>query len=169
MAIFGNEDMQRLDWVLLQNGAITLYYSQEIFESDLAWLRWQEYQIHQFDCTHWQTEKNLHDAMAAQFAFPAYYGCNLEALNDCLSDLIIPNDSGRVIVFHHYDQFAERFPKTAWHVLDIIASQARSYLLFGLRLMALVQSDDPRIAFDSVGACPVMWNRREFLNKNRGL
>jgi hypothetical protein len=87
MAVFRNEDMQNLDWALLQNSPVTLYYCQEILETNLAWLREHDYHVDQFDCSHWQTEKNLHEALAAQFAFPAYYGCNLDALNDCLSDI----------------------------------------------------------------------------------
>ena len=37
------------------------------------------------------------------------------------------------------------------------------------RLLTLAQSDDPRIEFEPVGAHPVIWNPREWLDKNRGL
>jgi RNAse (barnase) inhibitor barstar len=169
MAIFRYEDLQRVDWELLQNDPIALYYRKEILESDLSWLREYEYDVDQFNCKDWQKEDDLHEAFAIQLKFPAYYGRNLDALNDCLGDLVIPEQSGRVLVFHRYDQFVVQFPEVAEHVLDIIASQARSFLLFGLRLIILVQSDNPRLTFNPVGACPVTWNRREWLNKNRGL
>jgi hypothetical protein len=42
-------------------------------------------------------------------------------------------------------------------------------LLFGRRLLTLAQCDDPRAAFDPVGAHPALWNPREWLDKNRGL
>ncbi len=73
------------------------------------------------------------------------------------------------MTFSHYDYVARQMPDVAWRVLDIIASQARYFLLFGRRLLALVQSDDPRLHFKPVGACPVDWNGREWLNKDRGL
>jgi hypothetical protein len=169
MAIFRDEDIQQLDWALLYNSPITLYYCQEILESDLSWLQEHGYHTDLFDCMNWRTEEDLHNALATQLVFPDYYGSNLDAFNDCMRDLVIPEDSGRVFVFHRYDLFAVQYPEIAWHILDIIASHSRCASLFGRRLVALVQSDDPRIAFNPVGACPVMWNRREWLNKNRGL
>jgi len=42
-------------------------------------------------------------------------------------------------------------------------------LLLGQRLLALVQSDDPRIRFERIGAVPVNWNPREWLDSDRGL
>lgn len=54
-------------------------------------------------------------------------------------------------------------------VLDILEINLRTYLLFGRRHLTLLQSNDPEIQFKFVGTCPVRWNRREWLNKNRGL
>lgn len=34
-----------------------------------------------------ETRDQLHDALARQLSFPAYYGRNLDALFDCLTDL----------------------------------------------------------------------------------
>jgi RNAse (barnase) inhibitor barstar len=169
MAIFRRDDEQKTDWALLQNGPITLYYRREILDKDLSWLHENGYKIDQFNCADWQMEDNLHETLATQLAFPAYYGRNLDALNDCLSDLAISEQGGRVVVFNQYDQFSARFSEVAWLVLDIFATQARFHLLFGLRLIVLVQSDNPRLTLNPVGASPIMWNRQELLNKNRGL
>ena len=111
----------------------------------------------------------MHEALASGLEFPDYYGGNLDALNDCISDLEIPEESGRVLIFHRYDAFAAKFPREAWAVLDIIESKSRFLLLFARRLFALVQADDPKLSFQDVGAHPVMWNRREWLNKSRGI
>lgn len=43
-----------------------------------------------------------------------------------------------------------------------MASHSRAAALFGDRLMCLVQSNDPRINFDVVGAAPVLWNEAEW-------
>jgi hypothetical protein len=42
-------------------------------------------------------------------------------------------------------------------------------LLLGQRLLALIQSDDPRIRFERIGAVPVNWNPREWQDSDRGL
>jgi RNAse (barnase) inhibitor barstar len=169
MAVFHDGAFQRLDWNLLRHGPIALYYRPDVLAEDVTWLIQHDYIINQFDCQIWQSPDDLHQALATELAFPDYYGRNLAALNDCLSDLAIPDPGGRVLVFAHYDQVARQWPEMAWHVLDIIADQSRSFLLFGRRLIALIQTDDPQLVFDPVGACPVSWNSREWFNKNRGL
>ena len=42
-------------------------------------------------------------------------------------------------------------------------------LLTGKRLIILVQSDDPCMEFNQLGGVSAEWNRREWLNKDRGL
>ena len=101
--------------------------------------------------------------------FPAYYGRNLDALNDCIGDMEIAEEGGRVLVFNRYDSFAAKVPDVAWSVLDILESNSRRLLLLGRRLIVLVQSDDPRISFERVGGRPVSWNMREWLNSSRNL
>jgi RNAse (barnase) inhibitor barstar len=163
MAIFRNEPeaFQRLDWALLQNGAITLYLRAEFLAEDAEWLKSHNYRIDSFDCSAWGSEEDMHEALASSLEFPDYFGRNLDALNDCISDIEIPEESGRVLIFHRYDMFAAKYPRAAWVILDIIENKSRLLLFFGRRLLALVQSDDPKISFESVGARPVMWNRRE--------
>jgi hypothetical protein len=48
-----------------------------------------------------------------------------------------------------------------------MAHHSRTAALFGRRLMCLVQSDDPHIRFEPVGATPVAWNDAEWLNSKR--
>jgi hypothetical protein len=72
-----------------------------------------------------------------------------------------------VLVFTRYDRFAGSCPRSSQIVLDIMAGQARSAALFGRRMMCLVQSDDPDIRFEPVGATPVMWNDAEWLDAKR--
>ena len=54
-------------------------------------------------------------------------------------------------------------------ILDVIETTSRGFLLTGRKLLALVQSDDPRIAFERVGARPVNWNPQEWLPSDRGV
>lgn len=171
MAVFRDDadDFQRLDYTLLQNGSITLYYRAEFLAEDVSWLSTHGYRIDNFDCTAWQMKQDMLAAFASTLEFPEYFGQNLDALNDCLSDIDVLEKGGRVLVFHRYDAFAARLPEAAWTVLDIIEINSRRFLLFGQHLITLLQSDDLQIQFNSVGGCPVMWNNREWIDKNRDL
>ena len=171
MAIFQKEAelLHPLDWTLLQNGAITLYRRPRLLEEDVEWLRGHHYRVDRFDCSTWFSESEMHEALSSGLEFPDYYGRNINALNDCISEIEIPLEGGRVLVLNRYDYFAAKFPDLAWSVLDVMESNARRLLLFGLRLIVLVQSDDPGISFDPVGGRPVKWNSREWLDKSRGL
>jgi hypothetical protein len=171
MAIFRNgpEEFQRLDWALLQNGAVTLYFRPQGLIDDVQWLKEHEYRITSFDCSTWTSVSEMHDALSFGLEFPDYYGRNFAALNDCIGDLEISDEGGRVIIFNRYDSFAARFPQVAWDVLDIMETNSRRFLLFGRRLIVLVQSDNPEISFETVGGQSVSWNIRELLSVSRRL
>ena len=163
------DETTRLDWRILQNGAICLYFQRHILDEDVAWLREHGYEVHEFDCAQWTSESEFHADVSRELGFPAWYGRNLDAFNDSLSDLVVPDAGGVALVLGRFDLFTQRLPNVAWHVLDIVEVNSRRFLLFGRRLVALVQSDDPAISFDPVGARPVMWNPREWLARRRGL
>lgn len=90
---------------------------------------------------------------------------NLDALEELLVDMDVPQESGTLFVFWRFDTFARRFSRHAFQVLDIMEQTSRMFLLSGQRFMALVQSDDPDLAFDPVGARPVLLNPTEHLRK----
>ncbi len=71
------------------------------------------------------------------------------------------------MVFTGYDKFVAHCPHGAQATLDIFADQARGAALFGHRMCCLVQSDDPNIRFEPVGAMPVLWNDAEWLDSKR--
>ena len=50
---------------------------------------------------------------------------------------------------------------------DIFASSSRYHALFGRRLIMMLQVDECSFHLPPVGACPVIWNRKEFLDKSR--
>jgi hypothetical protein len=125
------------------------------------------------DASPWTTEQDLHREIAAALNFPSYYGHNLNALNDCLRDVgsmeygTSPAATGLALVILGYDKFSAAKPDIAQAMLDIFAGQARHAALIGHRMLCLLQSDDPRIAFAPVGAMPVMWNDAEWLDSSR--
>jgi RNAse (barnase) inhibitor barstar len=171
MAAFRNEPdtWGRIDWLLMQNGPVSLYWREAYLDEDLRWLKEHGYRVDSFDASAWNSEVQMHRDFARTLAFPEYYGLNLDALNDCLSDLEIADESGRVVVLRHFDTFANRISNVAWTVLDILANRSRTFMLYGLRFVVVVQSDDATINLSPVGASTVNWNHREWLNRDRGL
>ena len=180
MAVFSTSDEendQGLDWTILRDGGVALYWRTEVLAEDVEWLESHGYRIVSFDTADWLSEDQLHASLEAALSFPTYYGKNLDALDECIQeDLAVPDVGGLVLLLYHYDQFARanvgvgpNQKSIAEVVLDIFASAVRYHMLFGRRLLILVQSNDSRIRFARLGGITASWNRREWLNKNRGL
>ncbi|MEV8514484.1 barstar family protein [Dactylosporangium sp. NPDC051484] len=177
MAVFdpGADLSEDLAFRLLSSTSVTLFWRPQVLDETTAWLSAHGYQVTRLDAAPWATEADLHRDIAAALAFPDYYGRNLDALNDCMRDVVgqaygwAPDATGLVLVFTGYDAFAVRRPRAAQVVLDIVAERSRGAALFGRRLMCLVQSNDPRIRFEPVGATPVAWNDAEGLDSARGI
>jgi len=165
MTIFQNnsDEWQRLDWSILQNGWISLYWKNEVLDEDLEWFKKENYILVDFDSKTWTEEKEMHKQLKKKLNFPEYYGENFDALNDCLSELKILN-FGQIVTFRHLDSLD---PKRVHKLLDVFASNSRRQMLFGKRLIILAQVDNPNYRIEQVGATPVMWNGAEWLISNR--
>lgn len=164
---------QDLAFQLMVHSSVTLFWRRALLDETTDWLEKSGYHVVRLDAAGWTGEEDLHRDIAAALSFPDYYGRNLDALNDCLRDVAVQDYgwpagvTGLVLTFTGYDSFVARSPQVAQVVLDIIAGQARSALLFGQRLLTLVQTDDPRLVFGPVGAAPVVWNDVEWLEESR--
>ncbi|OMF00895.1 hypothetical protein BK127_37815 [Paenibacillus sp. FSL H7-0331] len=126
------------------------------------------FDLYHFDCECWDRNTCLKE-LGETLGFPDYYGMNLAAFNDCLSD-IVPDNEGMVLIFKNFDKFNERCKDTAYHVLGIIQDNSWR-LLVGNRkkLIAFIHSHDPKMNIKSLGALPVLWNNEEWLDKSRGI
>jgi RNAse (barnase) inhibitor barstar len=164
-----NETLKRLDIDILAYSPVALYFKTEIFKQDLSWFEKNNYQIFKLNASEWLDEVDFHKDIARKMDFPGYYGENLDALNDCLRDVSFQGIAGIVVAFEHFDFFFKKFEYAAWAILDIISDHSRCRLLSNHKLIALVQSDDPRIQIKPVGASTPMWNTREWHAKNREL
>jgi RNAse (barnase) inhibitor barstar len=150
------------------NGAIIMFWQQNILEKFIENVRSEGFDCYYLDCENWD-EKTCLKEIGDSLEFPNYYGKNLDAFNDCLSD-IVPEDEGSVLVFKNFDKFNARCKETAYQILNII--QINSWrLLVGSqkKLLVFLHSNDPKLHIQSVGALPVLWNNEEWLNKSRGL
>jgi hypothetical protein len=169
----GSDLRHDLAYRLMVNTFVTLYWRRALLEDTTAWLTAHDYQVVQLDASTWTGDHDLHRELAQALDFPDYYGQNLDALNDCLRDVVAyrygarRDATGLFLVFTGYDAYTAHSPRSAHIVLDIIAGQARNAALVGHRIGCLVQSDDPSIRFDPVGAAPVMWNDAEWLDSRR--
>jgi Barstar (barnase inhibitor) len=155
------------------NGPVTLFWRESLFTQALGWMRRNGYTVAELDAQGWECDDDLHRDIAAALGFPAYYGHNLDALNDCMNDVVdyeygtSRDAAGLALAFAGYDAFARRRPRAAHAVLDIMADHSRGAMLTGHRLLCLVQSNDPQLAFEPVGAKPVLWNSSEWLDARR--
>ncbi len=162
-----------LGYQLMAASFVHLFWRRSLLDSTVGALRDHGYHVVRLDAAGWTSDADLHRDVAAALHFPDYYGGNLDALNDCLRDVVSydygtsPEATGLVLVFAGYDAFTRRSPRTAQIVLDIIADRARSAALIGHRMCCLVQSDDPDIRFDPVGAMSVLWNSAEWRDSSR--
>jgi hypothetical protein len=167
------EDRHDLDFRLMVNSSVVLFWRPVLLERNLDWLARHGYDVNRVDASGWRAEHDLHHDLAAALEFPDYYGENLDALNDCLRSIAgydyrsSPEATGFVLALTGYDAFAEHCPDAAHAVLDIFAVQSRFAGLIGHRMLCLIQSDDPDIDFEPVGRTPVMWNNDEWLDSNR--
>ena len=161
--------IERLDVQLLQSSAVTLYHKANLLAHDIAALQQFGYRVYTLEAARWPSAADFHGAARRVFAFPDYYTANLASWIDCLGELEVPHEGGVVMQFRHFDAFSRADPQFAHTLLDSIESASRRFLLLGQRLLALVQSDDPRIRFERIGAVPVNWNPREWLDSDRGL
>jgi RNAse (barnase) inhibitor barstar len=103
----------------------------------------QGYQIVRIDAAAPETERDFLGAIGTALDFPDYYGHNLDALNDCLRDVVRkaygwrPDATGLAIVFTGYEAARARWPRTAQRVLEIIDEHSRDAETNGDRLLCL--------------------------------
>jgi hypothetical protein len=158
---------------LMVNTFVTMFRRRSILDEKISYLRSLACHLVPMNAADWHTPAAMHRDLAASLGFPSYYRHNPEAFNDCLRDIAEdgrgwpPSATGFTLVFLGFDSFAARYPGEAWGLLDIIARQCRTALVYGRRMLCLVQSDDPDLSFEPVGAVPVMWNDEESLDTNR--
>ena len=171
MAVFNKSDFRHdwQIWQLLRYGPITLFHQLQILEETVRYLREQGYVVHEFDCVDYEDEQLILNDIASRLGGLQDYDIkpNLDGFNDYLRDIEVSAESGLVIVLKNFDTFFGKFTYCAQSILDIIAHHYHQNLLFGLRFMALVQTDDPLIQIKPVGAFKVCWNDKEWLVKNR--
>lgn len=183
MSLFKNtvEGWQRLDWQIIRDGGIALYWRQEYLADDIKWLKDHNYDVYQLDCERWRSEDEMYSEMGRVLRFSEWWGPrwghNTDALRDCLTDLPVREDGGAVLVLHRFDIYAggpgaasaNDGHTKAEAFLDLMVRCCRIFLLTGRGFITLLQTNDPKIMLRSIGAVSPVWNHREWLTKNRSV
>lgn len=165
-------DRQRPDWSLLQNGAVHLFWSQQVLAEtrlQLAAIGYEQSEI-AFGgrAPGFQSQMSKALKWEDQFGYGGWTG-NLNALEDGMRHFPFGPSGRSCLVFLNFHHFTTKSPQTAHSVLDIIECAARDHLLSGKLLLALVQTNDNRYECAPVGCRRVGWNPREWTNAHRGL
>jgi len=155
-----------LDYLLLKDGNVIKYHNTDVLEGDIEWLDKNNYDLIDIDTASWNSN-NFHQSIKSSFSFPDYYGENLNAFADCLSDMKNAKYKGLVIVLRRFDNFTDLDRVLSESLLDAISSIARRWVLQGFYLLCLVQSDDPDITYDKIGGYAPNWNGVEWFDDDR--
>jgi hypothetical protein len=177
MSFFGNnpEDWERLDWQILRDGAIHLYWRSEYLAEDERWFADHGYRLYRFDCSTWTSSDEMFADFGRVLEFPDWWGRNINALDECMADLAIGTGAGAALLLSNFDiYFFGSGAATlmsgrieAEVVLDIISRASQFQLLNGRRLVALIQTKDPKLHIGKLGGMAPCWNRREWLDAKR--
>lgn len=160
------------DFALLRDRGLAMYRQRAVLVEAEQELLLLGYEAIRLDAHGW-TESDLHDAFASALDFPEHYGRNLNALADCLYDVAHGDygwsamSTGLAVTVDGFGAFAEREPDLATLVVGVLAGATSAGLLFGHRLVWLLQVNDGQFRLPSIGCFQVPWNRREWLDADR--
>ena len=157
---------QALDYEILIDGPISMYFKRTHLSNDIEELENLGYPIIELNTNDWD-KRNFHKRLKVGFSFPDYYGDNFNAFEDCLNDLFLRHKKGIVIVFRNFSEFVEIDRFSSEVILDVISNLSRRCLLDQKRVICLVHSNDSDLAFEKLGGIRPVWNRNEWFNEDR--
>ena len=94
---------------------------------------------------------------------------SLDALSDGLAYISWPTSNRLALCIRRFDRLWYADKETFHGVIDVLANSIREELLFGRLLLVVIQTSDPNLEIPAVGGNNVLWNKREWMNKDRGL
>ncbi len=143
---FSTDDIlgNRLDFEIACDGFVRWLRDDTALRNAETWLRREGYRVIELDAGAWREAMQMHIAFATALQFPSHFGRNLDALDDCMSDVAVANygwdgtETGLVLILSGFDDFAQRLPRIADHVKQILGRQGRYAALFGNRLLTIL-------------------------------
>ena len=153
-------------------GLIELYFRAEVLNTAIETLESRGAQTVRIDAGAWETGTAL-ASIANALEFPSYFGNNLDALADCMFDVVsgeygyLTDAPLRLLAIYQFDSFVSVDAKRAADILTVLYESAIMGLKLGKPFLILLQSDDGELTLPSVGAQPIGWNRAEFSKSTR--
>lgn len=174
MVVF-NDDVQGThpeDYQLLHCGHLHLFrhsWALSRLVTDLAGLGYDVVEVDTASC---DGADSLRDAVIGAIDdWPSDYGRgSWPGFNDGLMDYLLTAQRQLVVlVLKGLDQARGHDDACVLTLLDLLASIARWHLLFGRRLICLIETDDTELDIGELGGERPAWNRHEFrLDHRRG-
>lgn len=160
------------DFALVRSGGVALYLDPAVLGEAEAQLDTLGYDRVRVDAGRWN-EVTMHDAVSAALDFPSYYGRDLGALADCLTDVAHGDygwdaaRTGLAVIVANFGAFSRRQPDLAVELADLFTGATRYGLAFGHRLIWLLHVDSRHFQLGPVGGFAIPWNGREWLESAR--
>ena len=151
---------------ILRDGSICKFFKSAVLNEEIEWFNENHFEVVEMDARNWNG-KNIHKNLKEALNFPDYYGENLDAFDDCIDDKYNERYKGLVLAFRHYDNFIEEDKEFGEAILDILACKSREWLVFGRKLIVLLQSDNPDLELSKLGGISPSWNGAEWFDKDR--
>jgi hypothetical protein len=73
---------------LMINSSVSLFWRSTTLDDTVEWLGARDYQIVRLDASAWMSAPDMHREIASALDYPTYNGRNLDALNDCMRDVV---------------------------------------------------------------------------------
>jgi Barstar (barnase inhibitor) len=175
MAVFQKKDLKQGAYWLMHNGPVNLFQSEDVLNDCIKDLEELKYSVHVVETIDLSVPKLIR-ALASTLDFPDFFTGNgsLDAFNDCMKDVIHGeygwnsiDDAGLVIVLRHFDNFTNSNPQKAQMLIDILADCSRSAMLWGNRVIILLQVEDAEYRLEPLGATNARWNSKEIAYSSR--
>lgn len=167
-----DDDVNRADWPLLQNGAVNLFWRLEILDDAQRALRLLDYDIAEIAChSGWSDFAPQMSSVLRwedQFGYTPWTG-NMDAFNDGLRGYPFGPSSRSAVIMRGFDKLVEEDPDGSRILLDILETSARDHLLWSRLLVVLIQTNDNRYDCGPIGARSAQWNTREWRDSDRSL
>jgi hypothetical protein len=155
MAVFdpSTRFRHRLDWMLLQGGAVTLYTDRAQMEEHLQQLTTSGYWRSDFDLS--RPRDDVHARLVEELQLADY--CrpdSSDSLADCLLDIVVPERGGRVLAMWAVEQVSVDALR---YLLAPFERASREFSLQGRQLIVLLHSNDRRLHIGEIWSVQVKY------------